>query len=42
MGASYDFGDGLALGAALVGANQKAYFGDANKPRLVVALTKAL
>lgn len=42
VGASYDFGDGLALGAALVGANQKAYFGDANKPRLVVALTKAL
>ena len=42
VGASYDFGDGLALGAALVGANQKAYFGDANKPRLVVALTKTL
>lgn len=42
VGGSYDFGDGLVLGAAVVGANKKAYFGDTNKARLVVSLTKTL
>lgn len=42
LGGAYDFGDGLSLGAAVVGANKKAYFGDANKARLVVTLSKSL
>lgn len=42
VGGAYDFGAGLVLGAAVVGANKTAYFGDANKARLVVSLTKAL
>ena len=42
IGGSYDFGDGLSLGAAVVGANKKAYFGSANKSRLVLTLTKSL
>lgn len=42
VGGAYDFGSGLSLGAAVVGANKKAYFGDVNKARLVVTLTKTL
>lgn len=42
VGGAYDFGDGLALGAAVVGANKKNFFGDINKNRFVVTLTKAL
>lgn len=42
LGAAYDFGGGLSLGAAVVGANKKAYFGPANKSRLLVTLTKTL
>jgi uncharacterized protein (TIGR02001 family) len=42
VGGAYDFGDGLTLGAAVVGANKKAFFGDVNKSRLIVTLTKTL
>ncbi|MOA51466.1 hypothetical protein D3C78_1746180 [compost metagenome] len=42
VGGAYDFGDGLSLGGALVGANKKNFFGDVNKNRFVVTLTKAL
>ncbi|MCE1250519.1 MAG: TorF family putative porin [Comamonadaceae bacterium] len=42
LGASYDFGSGLALGAAVAGATQKDYFGDGNKARLIVTLSKTL
>ena len=42
LGAAYDFGGGLSLGAAVVGANKKAYFGPGNKSRLIVTLTKTL
>lgn len=42
VGGAYDLGSGLSLGAAVVGANKKAYFGDANKARVVVTLTKTL
>lgn len=42
VGGAYDFGSGLTLGAAVAGANKKDYFGDANKARLVVSLTKTL
>ncbi|GAB3361764.1 MULTISPECIES: TorF family putative porin [Giesbergeria] len=42
VGGAYDLGSGLSLGAAVVGANKKAYFGDVNKARLLVTLTKTL
>jgi uncharacterized protein (TIGR02001 family) len=42
VGGAYDFGEGLALGAAVVGANKKSFFGDVNKPRLILTLTKTL
>ncbi len=42
LGGAYDLGDGLSLGAAVVGANEKAFFGHANKSRVIVTLTKTL
>ena len=42
LGGAYDFGGGLSLGAAVVGASKKAYFGHVNKSRLIVTLTKTL
>ena len=42
VGGAYDFGGGLSLAAAIAGANKKAFFGDVNKPRLLLTLTKAL
>ena len=42
VGAAYDLGNGLSLGAAVAGANKKAYFGPANQSRLLVTLTKTL
>ncbi|MGV3678353.1 MAG: TorF family putative porin, partial [Acidovorax sp.] len=42
VGGAYDFGSGLSLGAAVVGANKKDYFGPVNKSRVIVTLTKAL
>jgi len=42
LGGAYDFGGGLSLGAAVVGANKKAYFGPVNQSRLIVTLTKTL
>ncbi|ACM31665.1 MULTISPECIES: TorF family putative porin [Diaphorobacter] len=42
VGGAYDFGAGLSLSAAIAGANKKGFFGDANKARLIVSLTKTL
>lgn len=42
VGGAYDFGAGVSLGAAVVGANKKNFFGDANKSRVIVTLTKTL
>ena len=42
LGGAYDFGGGLSLGAAVVGANKKALFGHVNKSRVIVTLTKTL
>ena len=41
-GGVYDFGDGLTLGAAIVGANKKDFFGPVNKARVIATLTKTL
>jgi len=42
FGGAYDFGSGLSLAAAIAGANKKSFFGDVNKPRLLLTLTKTL
>ena len=42
VGGAYDFGGGLSLAAAIAGANKKSFFGDVNKPRLLLTLTKTL
>ncbi|MBY0411365.1 MAG: TorF family putative porin, partial [Burkholderiaceae bacterium] len=42
VGGAYDFGAGVSLGAAVVGANKKNFFGDVNKSRVIVTLTKTL
>jgi len=42
VGGAYDFGSGVSLGAAVVGANKKDYFGPVNKSRVIVTLTKTL
>ena len=42
LGGAYDFGSGVSLGAAVVGANKRSYFGAANQSRVIVSLTKTL
>jgi len=41
-GATYDLGSGLSLAGAFVGANKKNVYGDANKGRLILTLSKAM
>ena len=42
VGAAYDFGSGVSLTGALVGANKKDVYGFVNKNRFVLMLTKAM
>lgn len=42
LGATYAFGSGFALAGAVVGANERGFYGDINKPRFVLTLSKAL
>jgi uncharacterized protein (TIGR02001 family) len=42
VGLVYDFGSGLTLYGGVQGANKKSYFGDINKARGIVTLTKTL
>lgn len=42
LGGAYDFGAGLSLNAAVVGANRQQFFGPINKSRVVLTLTKTL
>lgn len=42
VGGAYDLGGGFSVGAAVVGANKRSYFGPVNKSRLIVNLTKTL
>ena len=42
VGVSYDFGSGVALYGGVQGANKKGYFGDINKARAIVTLSKTL
>lgn len=41
VGGAYDMGDGFTAAAAVVGANKKNVFGDVNKARLILTLSKA-
>ena len=42
VGGAYDFGSGLSLSAAIVGANKRSFYGDGNKSRLLLTLSKTL
>ena len=42
LGVTYDIGSGFAVAAAYVGANKRGTWGDINKNRLVVTLSKTL
>lgn len=42
LGATYDLGQGFSLAGAVVGADQRGTYGDINKARFVVTLSKAL
>ena len=42
VGGAYDLGEGFTLGANVVGANKRGFFGPVNKNRLIVSLTKTL
>lgn len=42
LGATYDLGSGVALAGAFVGANKKNVYGDVNKGRVIVTLSKAM
>ncbi|MFO1218845.1 MAG: TorF family putative porin [Burkholderiaceae bacterium] len=42
LGATYDFGGGLTLAGAFVGADKKNVYGDINKGRVIVTLGKSL
>lgn len=42
LGVTYDLGKGLTVSGAAVGANKKNVYGDANKSRLIVALSKSM
>lgn len=42
FGATYDLGTGFSLAGAYVGATKKDAWGDANKGRFIVSLTKAM
>jgi len=42
IGATYDFGSGFSAAAAYVGATEKESWGDGNKGRFIVSVTKAM
>jgi len=42
VGVTYDLGKGFTVGGWAVGANKKNVWGDANKSRLIVALSKSM
>jgi uncharacterized protein (TIGR02001 family) len=42
LGLTYDLGNGFSVSGAAVGANKKNVYGDANKSRLILALSKSM
>jgi uncharacterized protein (TIGR02001 family) len=42
LGATYDLGSGFSAAGAFVGANKKDYYGDINKGRVILTITKSM
>ena len=42
LGATYDLGSGFSVAGAFVGSDKRSYFGDINKGRFILTLTKAM
>jgi uncharacterized protein (TIGR02001 family) len=42
LGATYDIGSGFSAGAAYVGASKRGFYGDINKPRAILTLSKTM
>ena len=42
LGVTYDAGSGFALAGAVVGATKRDFWGDVNKPRLILTITKSM
>ncbi|MGH6974336.1 MAG: hypothetical protein ACRED6_06890, partial [Stellaceae bacterium] len=42
IGLTYDLGSGFSVAGAVVGATKKSFYGDINKTRAIVTLSKAL
>ncbi len=42
IGATYDMGSGFSLAGAVVGANKKSFYGDINKARFILTLSKSM
>ena len=42
VGATYDMGSGFSLAGAVVGANKKSAYGDINKSRFILTLSKSM
>lgn len=42
LGATYDLGSGFSVAGAFIGADKRNYYGDINKGRFIVTLTKAM
>lgn len=42
LGATYDLGSGFSLAGAVVGATKKSFYGDINKTRAIVTLSKTM
>ena len=42
LGATYDLGSGFSAAGAFVGADKRNVFGDINKPRFILTLTKVM
>ena len=42
LGATWDAGSGFSLAGAVVGATKKNFWGDINKARLILTVTKSM
>jgi uncharacterized protein (TIGR02001 family) len=42
IGVTYDLGSGFSAAAAYVGANKRSFYGDINKPRAILTLSKTM
>ena len=42
IGVTYDLGSGFSAAAAYVGANKRSFYGDINKPRAILTISKSM